>query len=116
EELFGPVAAIVPVRDEAEEIATANDFAFGLGGGVFTRDLTRGGHIAEELIESGSVFVNEHVCSEKWSGKFGQFDKWIFPPERGVIAADRREENDQTGTPDTRSGIQGEGGDSGDQR
>jgi hypothetical protein len=56
------------------------------------------------------------VCSEKWSGKFGQFDKWIFPPERGVIAADRREENDQTGTPDTRSGIQGEGGDSGDQR
>jgi hypothetical protein len=54
--------------------------------------------------------------SQKWSGKFGQFDKWIFPPERGVIAADRREENDQTGTPDTRSGIQGEGGDSGDQR
>jgi succinate-semialdehyde dehydrogenase/glutarate-semialdehyde dehydrogenase len=64
EELFGPVAAVVPVRNEAEAIATANDSAFGLGGGVFTRDLVRGEHIAAELIDSGSVFVNKAVHSD----------------------------------------------------
>jgi succinate-semialdehyde dehydrogenase/glutarate-semialdehyde dehydrogenase len=64
EELFGPVAAIVPVRDEAEAIAAANDTVFGLGGGVFTRDLARGERIAEELIESGNLFVNEAVHTD----------------------------------------------------
>lgn len=64
EELFGPVAAIVPVPDEARAIAAANDSVFGLGGGVFTRDLVGGEHIAEELIESGMVFVNEAVHSD----------------------------------------------------
>jgi len=52
EELFGPVAAIIPTRGEAEAIATANDTVFGLGGGVITRDLARGERIAEDEIES----------------------------------------------------------------
>jgi succinate-semialdehyde dehydrogenase/glutarate-semialdehyde dehydrogenase len=64
EEVFGPVAAVIPVKDEEQAIATANDTAFGLGGGVFTRDLARGEHIAAELIDSGMVFVNEHVSSD----------------------------------------------------
>jgi len=64
EELFGPVAAIIPVKDEAEAIATANDSVFGLGGCVITRDLARGERIAAELIESGCVFVNEPVRSD----------------------------------------------------
>jgi succinate-semialdehyde dehydrogenase/glutarate-semialdehyde dehydrogenase len=37
---------------------------FGLGGGVITRDLIRGQRIAAELIESGSMFVNDHVRSD----------------------------------------------------
>jgi succinate-semialdehyde dehydrogenase/glutarate-semialdehyde dehydrogenase len=64
DELFGPVAAVIPVRDEAAAIAVANDSAFGLGGAVITRDLARGERIAAELIESGSVFVNEPVRSD----------------------------------------------------
>ena len=64
EELFGPVAAIIPVKDEEAAIATANDSVFGLGGCVLTRDVARGEHIAAELIESGSVFVNEAVRSD----------------------------------------------------
>ena len=64
EEVFGPVAAVVPVKDEEQAIETANDSPFGLGGGVFTRDLARGEHIAAELIDSGMVFVNEHVSSD----------------------------------------------------
>jgi succinate-semialdehyde dehydrogenase/glutarate-semialdehyde dehydrogenase len=64
EEVFGPVAAVVPVKDEEQAIETANDSPFGLGGGVFTRDLARGEHIAAALIDSGMVFVNEHVSSD----------------------------------------------------
>ena len=64
EELFGPVAAVVPVRDEAEAVAMANASTFGLGGAVITRDLARGERIAADLIESGCVFVNDAVRSE----------------------------------------------------
>jgi succinate-semialdehyde dehydrogenase/glutarate-semialdehyde dehydrogenase len=52
EELFGPVAAIIPTRSEAEAIAIANDTPFGLGGAVITGDLARGEKIAEFEIES----------------------------------------------------------------
>ena len=64
EELFGPVAAIIPVRDEEDAIAAANDSVFGLGGAVFTADLARGERIAAERIESGCVFVNDYVRSD----------------------------------------------------
>jgi succinate-semialdehyde dehydrogenase/glutarate-semialdehyde dehydrogenase len=64
EELFGPVAAVIPVKSEAEAIAVANDSVFGLGGAVITRDVARGERIAAELIESGCVFVNESVRSD----------------------------------------------------
>jgi succinate-semialdehyde dehydrogenase / glutarate-semialdehyde dehydrogenase len=64
EELFGPVAAIIPVRDEAQAIATANDSLFGLGGAVITRDVARGERIAAESLEAGCVFVNDSVRSD----------------------------------------------------
>ncbi len=63
EELFGPVAAVIPVADEAAALAAANDSAFGLGGGLFTRDTVRGERLAAEVIEAGSVFVNAAVQS-----------------------------------------------------
>jgi succinate-semialdehyde dehydrogenase / glutarate-semialdehyde dehydrogenase len=64
EELFGPVAAVIPVRDEAQAIAAANDSPFGLGAAVITRNRARGERIAAEAIESGSVFVNDSVRSD----------------------------------------------------
>jgi succinate-semialdehyde dehydrogenase / glutarate-semialdehyde dehydrogenase len=64
EELFGPVAAVIPVKDEEGAIAVANDSIFGLGGAVLTGDRERGGRIARERIDSGSVFVNEVVRSD----------------------------------------------------
>jgi len=64
EELFGPVAAILPVADEEEAIRTANDSAFGLGAAVFTRDLARGEEIAARRLEAGCCFVNAFVRSD----------------------------------------------------
>jgi succinate-semialdehyde dehydrogenase/glutarate-semialdehyde dehydrogenase len=64
EELFGPVAAVVPVRDEEEAIAAANTSPYGLGGAVITRDIARGERIAAERIDSGCVFVNASVRSD----------------------------------------------------
>ncbi|MEE8585206.1 MAG: NAD-dependent succinate-semialdehyde dehydrogenase, partial [Acidobacteriota bacterium] len=64
EELFGPVAAIIPVRDEADAVRTANDSIFGLGAAVFTRDAARGERIAAGELEAGSCFVNAFVRSD----------------------------------------------------
>jgi len=64
EETFGPVAAIVPARDEEEAIELANATSFGLGSCVFTQDLARGERIARERLEAGSCFVNALVKSD----------------------------------------------------
>jgi succinate-semialdehyde dehydrogenase/glutarate-semialdehyde dehydrogenase len=64
EEMFGPVAAIIPVADEEAAIATANDSVFGLGGAIIARDIARAEKLAVERIESGTVFVNDAVRSD----------------------------------------------------
>lgn len=64
EETFGPVAAIIPVKDEAEAIRTANDTSFGLGAAVFTKDRARGEQIAATGLQAGSCFVNALVRSD----------------------------------------------------
>jgi succinate-semialdehyde dehydrogenase/glutarate-semialdehyde dehydrogenase len=63
EELFGPVAAVISVRDEEQAVAVANDSIYGLGAGIFTRDRRRGRELAGRL-ESGQVFINEAVHSD----------------------------------------------------
>ncbi len=64
EELFGPVASIIPVKDEEEGIFIANDTTFGLGAAVFTKDVARGERIASEELEAGCCFVNSFVKSD----------------------------------------------------
>ncbi len=64
EETFGPVAAIIPVRDEEQAIAAANDSQFGLGAAVFTADRQRGERIAATRLEAGCCFVNTYVRSD----------------------------------------------------
>jgi succinate-semialdehyde dehydrogenase/glutarate-semialdehyde dehydrogenase len=63
EEMFGPVAAIISARDVEDAIRLANDSEFGLGGGIFTRDLACGERLASDELESGLVFVNAPVES-----------------------------------------------------
>jgi succinate-semialdehyde dehydrogenase/glutarate-semialdehyde dehydrogenase len=64
EELFGPVAAIIPVRSERAAITAANASPFGLGAAVFTRDLDRGRRIARDELEAGCCVVNTYVASD----------------------------------------------------
>lgn len=63
EEIFGPVAPIVAVPDEATAIAQANAVEYGLVSYVYTRDLARGLRVAEAL-ESGMVGVNRGLVSD----------------------------------------------------
>lgn len=63
EELFGPVASVIKVKDEPEAIRVANDSPFGLGAAIFTRNTEAAERIARE-IESGSVFINSMVKSD----------------------------------------------------
>jgi succinate-semialdehyde dehydrogenase/glutarate-semialdehyde dehydrogenase len=64
EETFGPVAAVITVKDETQAIQVANDSAFGLGAAIFTRDRDRGERIAANEMEAGNCFVNAFVKSD----------------------------------------------------
>ncbi|MBI4313789.1 MAG: NAD-dependent succinate-semialdehyde dehydrogenase [Candidatus Omnitrophica bacterium] len=64
EEIFGPVAAIIPVEDAAQAVDVANRSPFGLGAAIFTADRKRGEQMAVEDLEAGSCFVNAHVQSD----------------------------------------------------
>lgn len=59
EEIFGPVMAVLDFESEAEVVARANDTAFGLSAGVFTKDLTRAHRVIGQL-EAGSCFINSY--------------------------------------------------------
>ncbi|MCX6835319.1 MAG: aldehyde dehydrogenase family protein, partial [candidate division Zixibacteria bacterium] len=63
EETFGPVSAIIPVKDTEEAIAVANDSPFGLGGAVWSRDLKKAEAIARR-VETGAMFVNGFTKSD----------------------------------------------------
>jgi len=63
EETFGPVAAVMRVRDDAEGLSVANQTEYGLGASVWSRDTLAAEALAAR-IESGSVFVNGMVKSD----------------------------------------------------
>ncbi len=64
DEIFGPVASVIKVMDEAAAIRVANDTEFGLGSCVFTKDIERGERIARDEIDAGCCFVNQFVKSD----------------------------------------------------
>lgn len=72
EETFGPVVAVIRVKDADEAIRRANDSRYGLNGSVWTKDLERGAAIARRL-EVGVALVNNHsftgvVPETPWTG------------------------------------------------
>jgi len=64
EELFGPVAVLIKAINEDDAIQIANKTSFGLGAGVFTRNLQHGKDIAENRLDAGTCFINDFVRSD----------------------------------------------------
>jgi succinate-semialdehyde dehydrogenase / glutarate-semialdehyde dehydrogenase len=64
EETFGPLAAVITVKNEKEAIRIANQNRYGLGASVWTTDPARGERLARE-VESGCVFVNSLMRSDQ---------------------------------------------------
>lgn len=84
EEVFGPVAAVVKVRNEEEAIQAANDSVFGLGAAVFTRNIQRGENIARNRLKAGCAFVNSAVKSDPRL-PFGGVDQSGYGRELGIF-------------------------------
>lgn len=64
DELFGPVFAVINAANEEEALTIANYTAYGLGAGVFTKDLARGEKIAAKILQAGTCVVNTFVASD----------------------------------------------------
>jgi acyl-CoA reductase-like NAD-dependent aldehyde dehydrogenase len=84
EEVFGPVAAVIPFEDEADAVRLANDTPYGLSGSIWTRDGARALRVAR-AVETGVLSVNSN-SSVRVSTPFGGFKQSGFGRELGLDA------------------------------
>ncbi len=86
EEIFGPVAVVIPFRDEAEAVALANDTIYGLSGSVWTRDGAKALRVVR-AIDTGVLSINSNT-SVRVSTPFGGFKQSGYGRELGPHATD----------------------------
>jgi acyl-CoA reductase-like NAD-dependent aldehyde dehydrogenase len=84
EEVFGPVAAVIPFEDEQEAVELANATPYGLSGSIWTRDGARALRVARG-IDSGVLSINSN-SSVRVSTPFGGFKQSGFGRELGMHA------------------------------
>jgi len=84
EEVFGPVAAVIPFEDEADAIQIANDTPYGLSGSIWTRDGARALRVARAL-DTGVLSINSN-SSVRVATPFGGFKQSGFGRELGMHA------------------------------
>ena len=86
EEVFGPVAALIPFADEAEALRIANESLYGLSGSIWTRDGAKAFRMAR-AIDTGVLSINSN-SSVRVSTPFGGFKQSGFGRELGMHAMD----------------------------
>ncbi len=84
EEVFGPMAAVIPFDDEAEAIRLANDTIYGLSGSIWTRDGARALRVAR-AIDTGTLSINSNT-SVRVNTPFGGFKQSGLGRELGPHA------------------------------
>jgi acyl-CoA reductase-like NAD-dependent aldehyde dehydrogenase len=86
EEVFGPVAAIIPFTDEADAVRIANDTPYGLSGSIWTNNGGRALRVARAL-DTGVISINSN-SSVRVSTPFGGFKQSGFGRELGMYGLD----------------------------
>jgi acyl-CoA reductase-like NAD-dependent aldehyde dehydrogenase len=86
EEIFGPVAAVIPFKDEEEAIRLANDTIYGLSGSIWTRDGARALRVAR-AVEAGNLSLNSN-SAVRVTTPFGGFKQSGYGRELGPHALD----------------------------
>jgi gamma-glutamyl-gamma-aminobutyraldehyde dehydrogenase len=87
EEIFGPVVVVIPFESEDEAIRLANDSIYGLGAGVWTRDMNAA-HRLSRAIRAGTIWVNTYDRSSLTT-PFGGFKQSGFGRDRSPHAIDK---------------------------
>ncbi|MFG2728064.1 aldehyde dehydrogenase family protein [Streptomyces canus] len=84
EEIFGPVAVLLPFTDEEDAIRLANDTPYGLSGSLWTRDLGRALRVSR-AVKAGNLSVNSHSSVRYWT-PFGGYKQSGLGRELGPDA------------------------------
>jgi acyl-CoA reductase-like NAD-dependent aldehyde dehydrogenase len=85
EEIFGPVAAVIPFADMEDAVAKANQTIYGLAAGIWTRDIGRAHGLARR-IQAGTIWINTYNRYDSGS-PFGGYKQSGFGRDLGYEAA-----------------------------